>query len=422
MSGQCPVLHDFSMMDEEFVKDPYVISPILRQHPVYYAPELDAYLVTRYTDVAAILPDTEHFSNSNTNVPIHPPSQEALKVLADGDVHLPPNLINADPPRHTQVRKYVADAMSPRRIRALEPIVREWATEQIDAMVAEGHGDIFKDLAFPLPALTGFSLIGFPREDLEKLKAWCDRRITFTYGRASAEDQVRVAENVAAFWKYTNEFVAERMKNPVDDFTSEMVRRHFENPDSFTPRDIATVLFGMSLAAHETTTNLILNGIRRLLENREQWEEIVADRSLIPGAVEESLRHDAPVIGWRRRAKQDVEIGGTTIPKDATVLMLFFTANRDPERFADPDVFDIHRTDARHHITFGKGVHFCAGAPLARMEMRIVLELLTEKAPHIRLVPGQKLEFTPNIALRGPSSLLVDLTPLPASAGGESGR
>jgi cytochrome P450 len=163
------------------------------------------------------------------------------------------------------------------------------------------------------------------------------------------------------------------------------------------------------MAAHETTTNLLSNGVRRLMENRDQWDLLVADPSLIPNAVEECLRYDTPVITWRRRAKQEIDISGTLIPENATILMMFFSANWDPDRFENPATFDVLRKDARAHLTFGKGVHFCSGAPLARLEMKIVLENLVEKLPNMKLVPGQKFEFTPNIAMRGPNSMLVDV-------------
>jgi cytochrome P450 len=416
MPGSCPINHGFTMMDPEFVADPYAQCPELLESPVFYAPDLDAYVVTRYRDVDAMLPDTVKFSSSNTASPISAPSPEAMEALAHRGYSLKPNLINADPPRHTYVRKFVADAISPRRLRALEPIVRQWAGEQIDLMVAKGQADLFRDLAFPLPALTGFSLIGFPQEDLDLLKSWCNDRVSFTYGRSSVEEQVRVADQIGKFWRYTNEFIAGRIAEPTDDFTSEMVRHHLDEPEKFTPNDIASVLFGMSLAAHETTTNLIVNGMRRLLEHRDQWEALVADRSLIVNAVEEILRFDTPVVAWRRRAKEDIEIDGLTIPADATILMLFFTANHDPRQFDDPDVFDVRRRTARKHVTFGKGAHFCSGAPLARMEMRVVLELLTEKTPDIRLVPNQEYRFVPNIALRAPQQLLVEFVPVPEPA------
>jgi hypothetical protein len=298
--------------------------------------------------------------------------------------------------------------MSPRRLRALEPIVREWATQQLDTMIAAGRADVVADLAFPLPALTGFSLLGFPREDLELLKSWCHDRVEFTYGRAAPEDHVRVARNVAAFWRYTNNFVARRIAEPVDDLASDLARRHLEDPDDFTPRDIATVLFEMAVASHETTTNVLSNGLRRLLEHRDQWDALVAHRTLIPNAVEECLRYDGSVVGWRRRATQPTEVGGVEVPEGATVLVLLASANRDPDQFEDAERFDVCRAEARKHMTFGKGVHFCQGAPLARMEVRVILELLTEMAPGVALVPDQEFEFVPNVVMRGPKQLLVE--------------
>jgi cytochrome P450 len=229
---------------------------------------------------------------------------------------------------------------------------------------------------------------------------------------------VQVAENVAAFWRYTNDFVASRIADPRDDFTTDMIRHHLDDPEEFTLRDVAAVLFGMSIAAHETTTNLMTNGLRQLLQHRDQWEALVADPGLIPNAVEECLRYDGPVIAWRRRAKMDLELSGTAIPKDATVLMLLFSANHDPDKFTRADEFDITRQDARNHLTFGKGTHFCAGALLARMEMKVVLEQFVTKAPNMRLAPGQRFEFLPNISQRGPTSLVVNFAKQPTFVGG----
>jgi cytochrome P450 len=414
MTGQCPVRHDFKMLESPFLDDPYAQCQVLQEQPVFYSPDLDSYVVTRYVDAQVVLSDAERFSNSATNVPVSALSADAQAVMDASEVYFRPNLTNADAPRHTMVRRFVADAISPRRIRGLEPFLREWAGRRIDELVTRGYADIYAELSFPLPAITGFALIGFPEDDVEQLKAWCNRRVMLTYGRPTGAEQVQVAENVAAFWRYTNEFVASRLTEPRDDFTTDMIRHHLEDPEEFTLRDVAAVLFGMSIAAHETTSNLMTNGIRRLVEHRDQWEALVADPSLIPNAVEECLRFDPPVIAWRRRAKEAVDISGTAIPKDATVLLLLFSANHDPDKFARPGEFDVTRQDARNHLTFGKGTHFCAGAPLARMEMRIALEAFAAKAPCIRLVPGQKFEFLPNISQRGPNSLMVEFVNQPA--------
>jgi cytochrome P450 len=414
MTGQCPVRPDFKMLESPFLDDPYTQCPALQEQPVFYSPDLDSYVVTRYEDVQMVLSDAERFSNVATNIPVSPLSAQAQAVMDASEVYFRPNLTNADAPRHTMVRRFVADAMSPRRIRNLEPFLREWAGRRIEEMVTRGQADIYAQLSFPLPAITGFALIGFPEQDVEQLKAWCNRRVLLTYGRSTGTEQVAVAENVAAFWRYTNEFVASRLTEPRDDFTTDMVGHHLEDPEAFTLRDVAAVLFGMSIAAHETTSNLMTNGLRQLLQHREQWQALVADPGLIPNAVEECLRFDSPVIAWRRRAKEAVTVSGTVIPKQATVLMLFFSANHDPEKFARPDEFDITRQDARNHVTFGKGTHFCAGAPLARMEMKIVLEHFIAKAPGMRLVPGQTFEFLPNISQRGPDRLMVDFVKQPA--------
>jgi cytochrome P450 len=405
------------MMDDEFLADPYAEFREIREQRVFYSADLDVYVVSRYEDIEAILKSPAKFSNTVTLTPVTQPSPEAQQILVEADYYRPPNLINADGERHATVRGYVQEAMSPGRLRALEPIVRAWAEGEIERMRGVAEVDVVAELGFPLPALTGLSLLGFPREDLELLKSWCHDRVQFTYGQASVADQVRVARNVAAFWKYTNDFVAKRVADPTDDLASELARRHLERPDYFTPRDIATVLFEMAVASHETTTNLLSNGLRRLLEDRKQWQALVDDPALISNAVEECLRYDGGVVGWRRRAVEEVEVGGITIPAEATVLILLASANRDPRRFERAETFDICRPEARKHMTFGKGVHFCQGAPLARMEVRVVLELLTEMAPEIRLVPSQQFDFVPNILLRGPVRLLVDFSAVAPAVG-----
>lgn len=410
----CPVKHGYTMMDEEFLTDPYAVFQDLRSDRVFYAPELDVYVVTRYEDVEHVLGSPELFSSSVTLTPLSPPDPDARAVLDEVGFTRPPNLINADRPRHTQVRAYVQEAMTPRRLRDMEPIVRTWAEERIRRMVGTGSADVFQDLAFPLPALVGFQLLGFPREDLEMIKSWCADRVEFTYGRTSAEDGMRVARNVAAFWAYVTDFVDKRIADPVDDLASDLARRHLEDPDGFTPLDITTVLFEMAVASHETTTNLLCNGLRRLLEQREQWQALVADPSLIPNAIEECLRYDGSVVSWRRRATTDTVIGDVVVPEDATVLVLLASANRDPDRFHDAETFDVRRTDARRHLTFGKGIHFCQGAPLARLEVRVVLELLVAMAPDMTLRAGQTFSYSPNLVMRGPKSLVVDFPPSPA--------
>ena len=167
-------------------------------------------------------------------------------------------------------------------------------------------------------------------------------------------------------------------------------------------------MYELLFAGHETTTGLIGNALRRLLTERHAWEEICRDPSLIPNAIEEVLRFDSSVIAWRRKTTEPVEIGGVRVPAGANLLLLLGSANRDPAVFEDPERFDIHRHNAKEHLSLGFGAHYCLGAPLARLEARIVLEELSIRLPSLRLVPGQTLRFQPNTTFRGPLSLLVE--------------
>jgi hypothetical protein len=228
------------------------------------------------------------------------------------------------------------------------------------------------------------------------------------FGRPTEEEQTRLAEGLAAFWRYAEELVAHRAQEPQDDFTSDLILARDGDVPALSLQEVATIIFGLLLAGHETTTNLLGNACRRLLTERQAWEEICRNPSLIPNAIEEVLRFDSSVIAWRRKTTQAVEIGGVSVPAEANLLLLLGAANRDPTVFLEPDRFDIHRQNAKEHLSFGHGPHFCLGAPLARLEARVVLEELSARVPSLCVVPGQPLHYLPNVAFRGPLSLLVE--------------
>jgi cytochrome P450 len=210
---------------------------------------------------------------------------------------------------------------------------------------------------------------------------------------------------MAIFWRYTEELVAKRTHEPGDDFTTDLIQARDGDVLALNAQEVATIVFGLLLAGHETTTNLLGNALRCLLSQREAWQEICADVSCIPNAIEEVLRFDSSVIAWRRRTTQAVDISGVAVPAEANLLLLLGSANRDPEIFPDPDRFDIHRSNAKEHLSFGHGAHLCLGAPLARLEGRVVLEELSSRLPSLRVVPGQTFRFLPNFSFRGPRSL-----------------
>jgi cytochrome P450 len=199
-----------------------------------------------------------------------------------------------------------------------------------------------------------------------------------------------------------------RSAQPRDDFTSDLILARDHDLPALSRHEVTTVVYGLLLAGHETTTSLIGNAMRRMLTDRVAWDEVRRAPELIPRAIEEVLRFDSSVIAWRRRTVQAVEIGGVAIPANANLLVLIGSANRDPEVFENPERFDIHRANAGEHLAFGFGNHFCLGAPLGRLEARIVLEEISARYPNMRLEASQTLRFLPNTSFRGPLSLRVE--------------
>jgi len=404
----CPVAHDFNPLNPSTVLNPYPDFERLRHEgPVFYMPELDHYIVTRFEDVEKILLDRETWSASIASNPLKPPCAGAQEVLASGGYRRVPTLNNADAPRHAPMRRSVLSVLSPRRMKALEPHLREVARALIKGFQNEEEIDFVERLSFPFPGYAAFSLLGFPEEDTDLLKDWSANRILFTYGNLSDEQQIQIAEEIVLFWQYCEKFVAKRSADPQDDVTSDLILLSREKPEQLNEFDIVNMVYSMALAGHETTCNTIGNGVRALLENRSQFEELIADPSKIPNAVEEILRYDGPVLNHRRLAKVDTQIGGVDIPAGAKVMMCFGSAGHDDAQFENSEVFDIDRDDADLHMAFGKGPHLCLGAPLARLEVRIVLELLTEMTPNMTIVEGQTFDYSPNALFRGLRGMLV---------------
>lgn len=393
-----------------FLADPYPSFAFYREHhPVFYSPGLDYWVLSRYQDVKRALRDTATYSAANTLAPIQPPCPHALAVLREGGFRSVPTLTNADPPQHTRARRIANAAFTLGRVTQLEGFIRATAVRFIDERLQAGHADIVRALTWELPMLVIFKILGVPDEDVPQVKSWGGDRLRFMFGRSDEAEQARVAEGMAAFWRYTEALATDRRERPRDDFTSELVQTTDASGQPLSHVEVCTILFGLLLAGHETTTNLLTNGVRRFLEQRTLWEELCADAGLIPNAIEELLRFDSSVVMWRRKTKVPTRVQDVEIPADANVLLLIGAANRDPEVFDDPDRFDPRRANARDHLSFGKGNHQCLGAPLARLEARVVCEELTRRLPDLYLAPEQHLTFPDYLAFRGPTRLEVDV-------------
>jgi cytochrome P450 len=407
VTAHCPINDSFNPFDAGYLRDPFGVFRELRDIPVFYSTELDMYVVTGYDDVSRILLDPESFSAKNVAVPARTPSAEAAARLEAAGFRSNPTFFS-DAPRHRTIRQISVKALSPRRLAQLEPQVIEYVDELVQAMAVKPVVDLRADLAHYLPAAVGLGLIGIPRSDWDLLLAWSDEREKFTYGSLSPQEEGAAVDAYIQFWTYICEFVDRRMKEPSNDFTSELVKSHVSTGGPLSTDDINHMVFTITLAAHNTTANLVLNGLRWLLTYRENWEALCEDPALIPGAVEEALRYESSVIGWRRMARVDTEVAGCAIPSGATLLLLLGSANRDGRAFPDPDKFEVNRVEARRHLAFGKGVHLCLGAPLARTEMRILLESLTKVMPDLRLTDHQTVQYPPSISIRGPISLFAE--------------
>jgi cytochrome P450 len=400
----CPVHGGFDPLGDAFLADPTAHMDDLP--PVFYAPALDYYVVTRYADIERVFLDPETFSAANAQLPLIALPPEVGRTLLDGGHRPQPSMVSLDPPEHGRLRKPAARAFTPRRVDAMEPRIRATTAELLDAVDASGPFDLIAALAFPLPMRIMFSFMGVPETDWPRLKEWCASRASLAWGRPTDEEALHHARQMVRYRRYLRDLVAAKAGDRADDFASALLEIHDEDPDALTQEEIASILFSLSFAGHETTNNLIGNCVRRLLEAPERWARLVAEPSLIPPAVDEILRYDPSVPVWRRVTKRPVTLGGVELPEGAKLFLWLAAAGRDPDVFPEPERFDPERPNARRTLAFGRGIHFCIGSALGRMEAALALEDLTRRFPALTLLE-QDLSFHPNISFRGPQALWV---------------
>jgi cytochrome P450 len=404
----CPVDHDFDPLAPDFLRDPFeILARLDDDTPVFYAPSLDYYVVTRHADIDAVFRDNETFSAANAQLPLVRLDPEAGRILLAGGHKPQPSMVSLDEPVHRRLRGPAARALTPRRVAAMEPTIRATLDELLGAVDMAEPVDLVAALTFPLPATVIFSFMGVPPEDYAQLKVWGGHRASLAWGRPTPAEQIEHATNMAAYRGYLRELVARKATERADDFASALLAIHDEDPEALSHEDVASILFSLSFAGHETTNYLIGNAVRRLLEDPARWAALVDDPSLIPGAVDETLRYDPSVPVWRRVTTRPVTLGGVDLPEGAKLFLWLAAAGRDPAVFDGPDTFDVERENARRHLAFGKGIHFCLGSALGKLEAQLALEQLTRRYPDLRLAAGQELAFHPNISFRGPQQLWV---------------
>jgi len=406
--ASCPTDADFDPLSPTFLADPFAVLASLSQDaPVFYASSIGYYVVSRYTDIEAVFLDHETYSAAITQLPLVSLEPEAASILSAGGTAPQPSMVSLDPPAHTRLRAPTVRAFTPQRVARMEPRIRSILKQLLNAIDPSAPFDLVTGLAFPLPAVVIFSFLGIPEHDWQQLKQWCGHRASLTFGRPTPTEQVHHSENMAAYRGYLRSFVESKVSAPDDSFTSALLEIHTKEPDKLTREEIVSILYSLTFAGHETTNYLIGNMVRRLLEDPQRWDAVVADPNLIAAAVDEVLRYDTSVPIWRRVTTRSAKLGGVELPTGAKLLLWLAAAGRDRDAFPEPEKFDLTRINASKTLAFGKGIHYCLGAALGKLEAQLALEALTCRFPRLRLVEDQTFEFRPNLSFRGPEVLWV---------------
>lgn len=372
-------------LEESFVQDPHVVYDLLREqapaHKVLLPFGTEAWVVTRYEDARTALADprlskdmaraNEFWMRVYDNV-----SDEVAETF---DQSLSAHMLNADPPDHTRLRKLVNKAFTARRVEALRPRIEEITESLLDAMAGQDEVDLLEAFAFPLPITVICELLGVPVEDRSDFRKWSALILSDTGDEVSASRQMA---------GYLRDLIARKRASAGDDLLHALLEARDDN-DQLSEHELIAMVFLLLVAGHETTVNLIGNGVLALLRNPSQLELLRSDPALLPGAVEEFLRYDGPInLATFRWTTEPVRLGEVEIPMGEFVLVSLLAANHDPARFADPSKLDVTRP-AGGHVAFGHGIHYCLGAPLARLEGEIAIGRLLERFPNLQLASEQ---------------------------------
>lgn len=408
----------FNPMAPDQIDDPYPLyARARRERPVFFAESLGAWVVTRYADIAAVARDTERFSSTGALESSAVFPDEVTDILRTGYLEFQ-SLVQSDPPDHTRVRNVFNKALSPQRVAALEPKVRAIADELIDGFVRDGEVELIERFAFPLPGAVIGELLGVPRSDLPRLKRGSNAKQILLAGAAPPALLAECASEFVDLQRYFGAHIEARVHEPRGDLLTLLAPIDIGGTAPLTMQEAVCNAIDLLAAGHETTTDMIGNGMTLLMAHPEQLAALRADPSLVADAVDEILRMEAPVRGLFRRVTVDTTLAGVALPAAARLFLLYGSANRDEQAYPDPDAFDIRRRPATPHLAFSKGIHYCVGNALARLEGRIAFERLLARLPGVRLHPTRPAERRAFIILRGYERLPLvwDATPRETNA------
>jgi cytochrome P450 len=397
----------FAPHDPGFVANPYpAYEELRRRGPIHRYEPTDQWLIPRHVDVTALLRD-RRFGRTYLHVATH----AEMGRPEDPDYTGPfwwlirNGILDMEPPDHTRVRRLVAKAFSPRRVEELRPTVQSIMDGLLDEVADDGEIDLISRIAEPLPVTVIAELLGIPPADRHHLRPW-SAEICRMYELNPTEEDGRAASKAALeFSAYLRDLIAERRRRPTGDLISGLVEV-VEEGDRLTEDEMIGTCVLVLNAGHEATVNVTGNGWRALFRNPDQLELLRREPGLLPRAVEELMRHDTPLQMFERWVLEDVEIHGVTVQKGSELALLFGSANHDPDVFERPDELDLTR-EHNPHLSFGAGIHFCLGAPLARVELQTSFGTLLRRFPRMELV--EEPEWKPNYIIRGLRALKVRL-------------
>ena len=399
----------YDLYTDRFRAETYATFERMRgEDPVFCQPGIDGetmlWFVTRHDDAVAVLLDDERFVRDPA-LALTPDELEAFSSgMPEAIAFIDTHMLNKDGEDHRRLRRLVTKAFTPRMVEQLRPRIQEIADALIDAVEARGEMELVDEFAFPLPITVIAELLGIPVGDRDSFRRWTNAIVTPTL---TPEDVAQFGEVINEFVAYLRELFERRGTTPGDDLISALLQVE-EGGDTLSEEELFSMVVLLIIAGHETTVSLIGNAVLALLEHPEQRAELQSDPEQMSHAIEELLRYDSPVERTLSRwAATDVELGGQTIRRGEGVIVILGSANRDPSRFTDPDTLDLARADVKH-IAFGRGSHYCLGAPLARLEAEIALTTLLRRLPGLRLAaPVEELSWRPVPLFRSLASLPI---------------
>ena len=418
MNKKLKTPNDYNLLDPVVIENPYEAYEVYRnQSPVYKSPETGFYVVTKYSDLKRVLTDYDFFSRDiaahwekdvkNRKKGYWKHGNSVSKVFQEKGWRQIP-CFGAEPPNHTRFRKAANPSFTAGRVKKMEPYIINLVNELIDTFIDDGEVEFVSQFCIPLPMNVIQDRLGFPKEDLPKLKGWSQDTSLSLSQMLTEEEEIACAERLVKFQHYMNDAFEEKRKRPKDDIISDLVSYVDEDGNHLKTEELLSIVSDLNIGGNETTTDSLASGMLMLMQQRDKLDDILSGKAKLKNFIEEIIRLETPVQSLFRRVRKDVEVSGVNIPEGSIIDMRFGSANRDEDQFECPAKMDLKRKNPGKHLAYGTAHHHCIGAPLARQEMKFAFEILLKRLKNINLAED-KNDFLhrSHFALRGLNKLYL---------------